>query len=157
MYSTDGKFIGRFGVIDDRNFTLSNPRAICTDRTRRLLVTDSKGIHIFTLEGNFINSIPCSINSDDVAVDPVGNVHVPVHYIAVYSQDGKQIETYDFGGRLQNPRGIYIDGDGNRFACGTGFLETVHFETQEEISQNIDLPKELLRKYCQPPRSLSIN
>ena len=36
-----------------------------------------------------------------------------------HSQDGKQIETYNFGGRLKSPKGIYIDGDGNRFACGT--------------------------------------
>ena len=120
MYSTDGKFIGRF---DDRNFTLSNPRGICTDRIGRLLlVADNKGIHIFTPEGNFINSFPCSINPYDVAVDLVGNVHVPMqlaNHIAVYSQDGKQIETYNFGGRLKSPKGIYIDGDGNRFACGT--------------------------------------
>ena len=120
MYSTDGKFIGGFGDMGDRNFTFSEPKAICTDRTRRLLVADKKGIHIFTPEGNFINSIPCSNNPDDFAVDLVGNVHVPMqyeHHIAVYSQDGKQIEKYNFGGRLQNPGGIYIDGYGNRFAC----------------------------------------
>ena len=125
MYSTDGKFIGRFGDIDDRNFTFSSPKAICTDRTRRLLVTDKKGIHIFTPEGNFINSIPCSTSPSDVAVDLVGNVHVATQYanhIAVYSQDGQQIETYDFGGRLQGPRGIYVDDDGNRFSCGVGLF-----------------------------------
>ena len=126
MYLTDGKLIGGFSGTDDINFTFSSPRAICTDRTRRLLVADKKGIHIFTPEGDFINSIPCSINPYDFAVDLVGNVHVPVqppaNHIAVYSQDGKQIETYDFGGRLKSPRGIYIDGDGNRFASGTEFF-----------------------------------
>ena len=124
MYSTDGKFIGGFGE-DERNFNFRFPRGICTDRTRRLLVTDNKGIHIFTPEGNFINSIPCSTNPDDFVVDLVGNVHVPMpsaNHIAVYSQYGKQIETYDFGGRLKGPRGIYIDGDGNRFVCGKGLL-----------------------------------
>ena len=121
MYSSDGKFIGGFCDMDDRNFNFDSPRAICTDRTERLLVADKKGIHSFTPEGSFINSIPCSSNPDDVAVDLVGNVHVPMHsanHIAVYSQDGKQIETYDFGGRLKSPGGIYIDGDGNRFASG---------------------------------------
>ena len=36
--------------------------------------------------------------------------------IAVYSQDGTQIETYSYDDRF-NPTGIYIDGEGNRFIC----------------------------------------
>ena len=143
MYSTDGRFIEGFGNIGDKKFTFtgSSPRAICIDRTGRLLVADSKGIHIFTPEGNFINSIPCSIDPNDFAVDPVGNVHVPRQYaghIAVYSQDGEQIETYNFGGKLQGPRGIYIDGDGNRFVYGAGLLIVVDSTGELISSREVD-------------------
>ena len=142
MYSTDGKFVGRFGNIEDGNFNFTIPACICTDRTRRLLVTDYNGIHIFTPEGNFINSIPCSTNLDDIAVDPKGNVHVPMQFdnhIAVYSQEGKQIKTYDFGGRLKSPSGIYIDGDGNRFACGVGLFLIADSTGELISSREVDI------------------
>ena len=144
MYTTDGKYIGGFDArnyIDARNFNFDTPRAICTDRTGRLLVTDDKGIHIFTPEGNFINSIPCSIDPNDFAVDLVGNVHVPMQFadhIAVYSQDGKQIETYDFGGRLKSPIGIYIDGDGNTFTYGAGLFIVVDSTGELIASREVD-------------------
>ena len=61
----------------------------------------------------------------DVAVDPESNVHVAMQHakhIAVYSQDGKQIETYNLGDELRSPVGIYIDCKGNRFICDSGYV-----------------------------------
>ena len=142
MYSTDGKFIGRFDNMDDGSFNFVSPKCICTDRTGRLLVTNTKGIHIFTPEGNFINSFPCSTNPFNFAVDLVGNVHVPMQdadHIAVYSQDGKQIETYNFDGKLHSPMGIYIDADGNRFAYGAGSLFIADSTGELISSRKVDI------------------
>ena len=35
-------------------------------------------------------------------------------------RDGSQIETYNLGGNLKYPTGIYIDGEGNRFIASNG-------------------------------------
>ena len=88
---------------------------------KEVLVADhgNKRIQVFSLKGSFIKSFPCFSSPWDVAVDPIGNVHVALNKnccIAVYSQDGTQIETYSYG-RTFNPSGIYIDGEGNRFIC----------------------------------------
>ena len=120
MYSTDGKFIGGFGGNGNGTGQLSNPRGICTDGKGRVLVADmsNQRIQIFTSQGVFIKSIGCSTDPCDVAVDPEGNIHAALysnHHIAIYSEDGNLIDTYDLGGRLQYPQGIYIDGEGNRF------------------------------------------
>ena len=129
-YSTNGRLLGEFGGNGSENGQFSNPRGICTDG-RRILVADhgNKRIQIFTAKGEFISSFQCSNNPDDVAVDPVGNVHVALyysHHIAVYSQDGSQIETYNLGGKLQYPTGICVDGIGNRLigTYGVRFLGT---------------------------------
>ena len=122
MYSTDGKFISGFGGSGKGNSEFSFPIGICTDGKERVLVADNKNerIQVFSLKGSFIKSFPCSSEPLDVAVDPIGNVHVALYgnnCIAVYSQDGTQIETYRYDDEF-NPSGIYIDGEGNRFICG---------------------------------------
>ena len=121
MYSTDGGFISGFGGFGDGNSELSLPQGICTDGKERVLVTDygNERIQVFSLKGSFIESFPCSSEPWDVAVDPIGIVHVALNRkncIAVYSQDGTQIETYRYDD-IFNPKGIYIDGEGNRFIC----------------------------------------
>ena len=113
MYSTEGKFIG------NGTGQLSSPWGICTDGRGRVLVADygNNRIQIFTSQGVFIKSIGCSTNPFDVAVDPEGNIHAALYsnnHIAIYSEDGNLIDTYNLGGRLQCPRAIYIDGEGNR-------------------------------------------
>ena len=90
-------------------------------RKEKVLVADhgNKRIQVFSLKGSFIKSFPCSSEPWDVAVDPIGNVNVALYEnncIAVYSQDGTQIETYSYDDTF-NPTGIYIDGEGNRFIC----------------------------------------
>ncbi len=122
MYSTNGRFIGSFGGKGTGNGQLSYPTGICTDGKGRLLVADygNKRIQVFTSQGNFINSIPCSTGPYDVAVDPVGNIHVALYkysHIAVYGSHNEQqpIETYNLGGILQHPTAIHIDSDGYRF------------------------------------------
>ena len=84
-----------------------------------MLVADQSNnrIQIFTSQGVFIKSIGCSNLPKDVAVDPEGNIHAALydnHHIAMYSEDGNLIKTYNLGVRLQCPRAIYIDGEGNR-------------------------------------------
>ena len=104
------------------SFMNLGPRGICTDRKGRVLVADysNKRIQVFTSEGNFIKSIPCDGKPYDVAVDPEGNVHLSlqdIKHICVYSEDGKQVETYNIGGELFTPRGIHIDSEGKRYIC----------------------------------------
>ena len=85
---------------------------------------DNKKIAIFTSEGKFFKSVQCSAKPNDVAVDPESNVHVPMqhtNHIAVYSKDGKQIETYYLGENI-SPIGIYIDCKGNRFISDSGYV-----------------------------------
>ena len=122
MYSTDGRLIGGFN--GNGTDQLSNPHGICTDGKRRVLVADygNKRIQIFTSQGAFIKSIGCSTGPTDVAVDPEGNIHAALYssnHIAIYSEDGNLIDTYNLGGKLQAPLAIYIDGEGNRL-IGTG-------------------------------------
>ncbi len=107
MYLINGRFIGSFGGNGTDNGQLSNPRGICTDGKGRLLVADygNKRIQVFTSQGNFINSIPCSTGPFHVAVDRVGNIHIPIsdnHHIAVYGSHNYQtpIEKYNLGGIL---------------------------------------------------------
>ena len=119
MYSTDGRFIGGFGGKGNGKRQLNNPHGICTDGKGRVLVADygNKRIQIFTSQGVFIKSIECSTNPYDVAVDPEGNIHAALNNknrLAVYSEDGNLINTYNLGGKLQYPQAIYIDGEGNR-------------------------------------------
>ena len=119
MYSTDGRFIGGFGGNGNGTGQLSNPRGICTDGKGRVLVADQNNhrIQIFTSQGVFIKSIGCSNLPKDVAVDPEGNIHAALlrnNHIAIYSEDGNLVDTYNLGGRLQGPNAIYIDGEGNR-------------------------------------------
>ena len=121
MYSTDGGFIRGFGGFGKGNSEFSFPEGICTDGKESVLVADhgNKRIQVFSLKGSFIKSFPCSSEPWDVAVDPIGNVHVALYennFIAVYSQDGTQIEIYSYDDTF-NPTGIYIDGEGNRFIC----------------------------------------
>ena len=129
MYSTDGTFIDEFGA--DK---LSHPYGICTDictdGKERVLVADydNKRIQIFTSQGVFIKSIGCSTNPCDVAVDPEGNIHAALYsnnHIAIYSEDGNLIDTYDLEGKLKHPTAIYIDSKGYRF-IGTN-NGVVHF------------------------------
>ena len=119
MYSTDGKFIGGFGGNGNATGQLSNPCGICTDGKGRVLVADYSNMRIqkFTSQGVFIKSIGCSTTPYDVAVDPEGNIHAALYsnnHIAIYSEDGNLIDTYNLGGKLQGPYAIYIDGEGNR-------------------------------------------
>ena len=119
MYSADGRFIGGFGGKGNGTGQLSKPLGICTDGKGRVLVADqsNKRIQIFTSQGVFIKSIGCSNLPKDVAVDPEGNIHAALlrnNHIAIYSEDGNLIDTYNLGGRLQGPQAIYIDGEGNR-------------------------------------------
>ena len=121
MYSTNGgRFIRSFGGKGTSN---ANPTGICTDGKGRVLVADhyNKRIQVFTSQGKFINKIPCSTYPYDVSVDPVGNIHVALYNnndIAVYSQNGQLIETYNLGGVLQGPTAIHIDNEGNRLIVG---------------------------------------
>ena len=124
MYSTDGRFIGGFSGKGSGTGQLSSPIGICTDGKGRVLVADqsNKRIQIFTSQGVFIKSIGCSNYPYDVAVDPEGNINAALgsnNHIAIYSEDGNLIDTYNLGGRLQCPQAIYIDGEGNRL-IGTG-------------------------------------
>ena len=76
--------------------------------------TTNYRIQFFTLQGNFIHSLSCS---NYPAVDELGNIHAALykeHHIAVYSESGKKIKTYNLGGKLQYPTGICIDGVGYR-------------------------------------------
>ena len=119
MYSTDEKFIGGFGGNGNGAGQLNNPCGICTDGKGRVLVADygNKRIQIFTSQGVFIKCIECSAKPHDVAVDPKGNIHVPLsfnHQLSIYSEDGNLIDKYSLGGRFQFPNAIYIDGEGNR-------------------------------------------
>ena len=119
MYSTDGRFIGGFGSKGNGAGQLRDPLGICTDGKGRVLVADNsnKRIQIFTSQGVFIKSIGCSTQPYDVAVDPEGNIHAALpgnNHIAIYSEDGNLIDTYDLGERLHCPQAIYIDGEGNR-------------------------------------------
>ena len=55
------------------------------------------------------SSSPLDVLSNpwDVAVDPEGNIHAALcsnHHIAIYSEDGNLIDTYNLGGRLQCPK-----------------------------------------------------
>ena len=120
MYSTDGKFIGGFGGKGNGTGQLSHPLGICTDGTGRVLVADqsNKRIQIFTSQGVFIKSIRCSTSPYDVAVDPEGNIHAALcsnNHIAIYSENGNLIDTYNLGGKLQGPSAIHVDVEGNRF------------------------------------------
>ena len=129
-YSIAGRFIGEFGGNGTGNGQFNYPQGICTDERRRILVADqcNSRIQVFTSEGIFISSIKCSSRPCDVATDPVGNIHVALYdnnHIAVFSQDGRQIKTYNLGGKLKNPTGIYIDGEGNRL-IGAGNSNQVH-------------------------------
>ncbi len=117
MYSTDGRYIGQFGGYGYSSGQLRYPWGICTDGKSKVLVAEPENnrIQIFTSQGDFIKSITCLTPPYDVALDPEGNIHAAMHSencIAIYSEDGNPIMTYDFGGILQNPRAIYIDGEG---------------------------------------------
>ena len=119
MYSTEERYIGGFGGHGSGNGQFKGPWGICTDEKGRILVADycNKRIQVFSSKGNFIMLFQCSGYPYDIAVDPQGNIHVALcsnNHIAVYSQDGRQIKTYNLGGKLQGPRGIYIDDEGNR-------------------------------------------
>ena len=135
MYSTEGRFIGRFGGYGSGNGQFNYPWGICTDEKGRILVADygNNRIQVFTSKGNFIMLFPCSGCPYDIAVDPEGNFHVALsgdNDIAVYSQDGRQIKTYNLGGKLQGPRGIYIDDGGNRIISAYSSKE-VHITDAE--------------------------
>ena len=126
VYSTDGGFISGFGGRGKGNSVFSLPQGICTDGKEMVLVAGfgNKRIQVFSLKGSFIKSFLCSNEPCDVAVDPIGNVHVALNgnnCIAVYSQDGTQIERYSYGD-IFNPIGIYIDGEGNRFICSYWYV-----------------------------------
>ena len=130
MYSTEGRFTGEFGGYGIRNGKFSQPWGICTDQKGRLLVADfnNKRIQVFSSKGVFIESISCSGKPYDVAVDPLGNMHVVLYkknHITVYTRDGKQIETYSFGRMLQRPSGIHIDDKSNKFICDSGSVYIV--------------------------------
>ena len=119
MYSTDGKFCGGFASSGNGTGQLYHPYGICTDGKGRVLVADygNNRIQIFTSQGVFVKSIGCSSQPWDVAVDPEGNIHAALNFddhIAIYSEDGNLIDTYNLGGKLQYPSAIYIDGEGNR-------------------------------------------
>ena len=117
MYSTDGKYIRHFSGYGYSSGHMRYPWGICTDGKSRVLVADVDNnlIQIFTSQGDFIKSITCPTSPYDVAVDPDGNIHAAMcseNCIAIYSEDGNRLMTYSFGGKLQNPRAIYIDGEG---------------------------------------------
>ena len=105
MYSLNGGYIGGFGGYGTGDGQFYSPRSCCTDGKGRVLIADqyNKRIQIFSSKGQFIQTFPCSSN-----------------HIAVYSRDGSQIETYNLGGNLKYPTGIYIDGEGNRFIASNG-------------------------------------
>ena len=121
MFSTDGRVIGRIGSTQGSgNGQFNGPMGVCIDREkRRVLVADQSNnrIQFFTSQGEYIKSLQCTSNPYDVAIDAMNNIHVALHSkreVAVYSEDGTLIETYNLGGNMARPTGIHIDSAGYR-------------------------------------------
>jgi len=122
MYSINGDFIGEFGGNGTEDGKLSSPRGICHNGKGDILVADqsNKRIQLFTSKGEHLKSITCTNYPWDVAVDTAGKIHVALrdnHHIAVFSPDGTPLgnETYNQGGNMQYPTGIFIDHEDNKF------------------------------------------
>ena len=121
----DEKFVKSVGSKGNDKCQFNNPHGICTDGKGRLLVAeyDNKRIQILTADCEHIGFIECSKSPYDVAVDPEGIVHVALcdnHHIAMYTQEGQELGTYNLDGNLQSPTGIYIDGEGNKLISAQG-------------------------------------
>ena len=73
------------GLGPGENSQFSFPQGICTDGKERVLVASygNKRIQVFSLKGSFIKSFPCSSKPCDVAVDPIGNIHVALSGISI--------------------------------------------------------------------------
>ena len=122
MYSINGDFIGEFGGNGTEDGKFSNPRGICQNGKGGILVADfnNKRIQLFTSKGEHLKSITCTNYPWDVAVDTTGKIHVALYnnrHIAVFSPDGTPLgnETYNQGGNMQYPTGIFIDHEDNKF------------------------------------------
>ena len=122
MYSINGDFIGEFGGNGTEDGKFSNPFGICQNGKGGILVADysNKRIQLFTSKGEHLKSIICTNYPYDVAVDTAGKIHVAlrdIHHIAVFSPDGTPLgnETYNQGGNMRYPSGIFIDHEDNRF------------------------------------------
>ena len=80
---------------------------------------------MFTSKGEHLKSITCTNNPWDVAVDTAGKIHVALYsnnHIAVFSPDGTPLgnETYNQGGNMRYPSGIFIDDEDNKLIAEGG-------------------------------------
>ena len=116
-FTTDGRFLTKFGSYGSSAGQLSGPFSLCVSETLYVTERANQRISVFNLDGTFIRHIPIGeANPWGIAIDSFGNVHVVSYSIngnvTVFTPQGQHLEQYGQG-QLHYPIGIAIDPDQN--------------------------------------------
>ncbi len=75
-FSSDGKFINRFGSRGNSSGQLASPRAIAVDNQGRVHVADARGVNVFAPDGRYIEMYPVDNGVSAMTFDDKNNLWV---------------------------------------------------------------------------------
>jgi DNA-binding beta-propeller fold protein YncE len=154
-FSSDGKFLSRFGSVGSGDGEFRNPHGLAFDGYGNLYVadTDNHRIQKFTPDGKFLGKWGSRgskegefVSPKDVAVDNLGYVYVTDENndrIQVFTLDGAFVTASSFP--LKKPWGIAVDSSGFIYVTDAENYRVVKFKREIASSFSYDFKTNSMR------------